>query len=92
MVLEAYKLLDLKEKFVQAGVTSDVIWDLSQDEIMKDVGLNNIQLRRFLKAQQNFKSTHSKDIGQQASVDTYGMFHKVVSMQTKQSSQEQDTE
>ena len=77
VVLEAYGLLDLEEKFLEARVTSDVIWDLSQDELKEDVGLTRIEIRRFMKAQEKFKATNSKDIGQQASADAYGRFDKV---------------
>ena len=77
MVLESYGLLDIGEKFLGARVTSDVIWDLSQDELKEDVGLTRIEIRRFMKAQEKFKAPNSKDIGQQASADAYGRFDKV---------------
>ena len=77
VVLEAYGLLDLEEKFLEARVTSDVIWDLSQDELKEDVGMTRIELRRFMKAHEKFKATKSQDIGEQASVDAYGTFHKI---------------
>ena len=77
VVLETYGLLDLGEKFLEAKVTSDVIWDLSQDELKEDVGLTRIELRRFMKAKQNLKATDSKEIVQQASAEAYGAFHNV---------------
>ena len=77
VVLESYGLLDIGEKFLGARVTSDVIWDLSEDELKEDVGMTRIELRRFMKAHEKFKATKSQDIGEQASVDAYGRFHKV---------------
>ena len=78
-ILEAYNLLDLGEKFSQAGVTADIIWELGKDE-MEEVKLTKIQLLRFQKAQQKHQISHSeknqgKNERQQPSSDTYGRYH-----------------
>ena len=78
-ILEAYNLLDLGEKFSQAGVTADIIWELGKDE-MEEVKLTKIQLLRFQKAQQKYQISNPEKIQgknerQQPSSDTYGRYH-----------------
>ena len=80
-ILEAYNLLDLGEKFSQAGVTADIIWELGKDE-MEEVKLTKIQLLRFQKAQQKHQTSNSEKVQgknerQQPSSDTYGRYNNI---------------
>ena len=76
-ILEANNLLDLGEKFSQAGVTADVLWDLEDDEIREEVKLTKIQHLRFQKAKQKIQLTNTDKEDentkrQQTAADTYG--------------------
>ena len=76
-ILEANNLLDLGEKFSQAGVTADVLWDLKDDEIREEVKLTKIQHLRFQKAKQKIQVTNTDKEDentkrQQTAADTYG--------------------
>ena len=76
-ILEANNLLDLGEKFSEAGVTADVLWDLEEDDIREEVKLNKIQHLRFRKAKQKIQLTNTDKEDkntkrQQSAADTYG--------------------
>ena len=76
-ILEANNLLDLGEKFSQAGVTADVLWDLEDDDIREEVKLTKIQHLRFQKAKQKIQVTNTDKEDentkrQQTAADTYG--------------------
>ena len=76
-ILEANNLLDLGEKFSEAGVTADVLWDLEEDQIREEVKLNKIQHLRFRKAKQKIQVTNTDKEDkntkrQQSAADTYG--------------------
>ena len=78
-ILEANNLLDLGEKFSQAGVTADVLWDLDleDDDIREEVKLTKIQHLRFQKAKQKIQVTNpdkedENTKRQQTAADTYG--------------------
>ena len=79
--LEMYDILNLGDKFSEAGVTADIIWELEKDELMEEVKLSKIELRLFQKAQQKFRTLKKSEEGeernetQEAAASTFSKFY-----------------
>ena len=63
-MLERYDLSDLGDKFMKARVTANILFELSEVELIEYVQLNIIELRRYFKAQETFKGTESQNATQ----------------------------
>ena len=63
-MLERYDLSDLGDRFMKAGVTTNILFELSEVELIEDVQLTRIEVRRYFKAQETFKRTESQNATQ----------------------------
>ena len=57
-VLKYYHISELYEKMHKANVTEDEVMDLEDTILRKDIGLNDLQIKHYKKAQEFKQNAH----------------------------------
>ena len=53
MLLDEFRVLELYERFLKAGVTTELVFDLDED-LLKEMGLDKVEILKFNKARSKY--------------------------------------